>query len=212
MGTTDKITHSGQSITATLYANTGSTAVHSSRRQPIPSTDGRFCLQYFPAFRRSNRYDYRSEWTRPPLYFTGRSIIVDTGRDPVLRRSIRRDVERILPTVITWSHGGRPNPELIQKVNQLSIRHDHSGMHLVIPYAPIGNTGFIAYTSNRGGQFDIWLLDLRTGENKQLTTGLADSFSKPVWSPDSRQIAFVGKDAILYVIYVTMGSSEGLIN
>ena len=39
------------------------------------------------------------------------------------------------------------------------------------------------------------------GENKQLTNGLGDSFSKPIWSPDSSRIAFVGKNRIIYVFY-----------
>lgn len=105
---------------------------------------------------------------------------------------------------------GQPNPEKIQQVNHLASDKIIEGMHLTIPYAPIGDAGAIAYNSNRGGQFDIWLLDLRTEENQQLTMGLGDSFSKPVWSPDSSQIAFVGKDAILYVIYVTSGRLAGI--
>lgn len=106
--------------------------------------------------------------------------------------------------------GGQPNTEKIQQVNHLSANKITEGMHLIIPYAPIGDAGAIAYTSNQGGQFDIWLLDLRTGENRQMTTALADSFSEPVWSPDSSKIAFVGKDAILYVIYVTSGLIAGI--
>lgn len=106
--------------------------------------------------------------------------------------------------------GGRPNPELIQKVNELPSDTISPGMRLVIPYASMGDVGFIAYNSDRGGQFDIWVLNLQTGENEQLTTELADSYSKPVWSPDSSQIAFVGKDAILYVIYVTTGLIAGV--
>ena len=74
-------------------------------------------------------------------------------------------------------------------------------MKLAIPYAPTGVPGFIAYTSNREGQYDIWVYNTENGENKQLTNGLGDSFSKPIWSPDSSRIAFVGKNGIIYVIY-----------
>ena len=72
-------------------------------------------------------------------------------------------------------------------------------MKLVIPYAPTGDPGFLAYTSNHGGQYDIWVYNPRTGENKQLTNGLGDAFSQPIWSPDSSRIAFVGKNRIIYV-------------
>jgi len=96
--------------------------------------------------------------------------------------------------------GNTPNYELIREVNQLESYMIYPGMRLIIPYAPIGNQGIIAYTSDRGGMFDIWLYESRTGENIQLTQGLADSFSEPLWSPDSSKIAFIGKNRILTVI------------
>ncbi|HEX6923603.1 MAG TPA: hypothetical protein VF149_07250 [Bacillales bacterium] len=60
--------------------------------------------------------------------------------------------------------------------------------------------GWLAYTSNRGGLYDIWLFNPQNGEDRQLTNGLGESFSVPVWSPDSRKIAFVGQNNILYVV------------
>lgn len=65
--------------------------------------------------------------------------------------------------------------------------------------------GMIAYTSGRGGQYDIWLFQVQNGTRIQLTNGLADSFSKPVWSGDNSKIAFVGKNRIVYVIYLSTG-------
>lgn len=112
---------------------------------------------------------------------------------------------------------GQSNPELIRRVNQLPSNTIYPGMRLVIPYAPPGDQGLIAYTSNVGGDYDIWLYDLSDGENVQITTGLGESFSIPFWSPDSTRIAFVGKNEILYVIQLTEGTiiridqfSEGL--
>ena len=46
-----------------------------------------------------------------------------------------------------------------------------------------GGSGFIAYNSNRGGQFDIWTYNLRNGETKQLTSGLGDIFFNPDMVP-----------------------------
>ncbi|WP_172369090.1 LysM peptidoglycan-binding domain-containing protein [Sporosarcina jiandibaonis] len=102
--------------------------------------------------------------------------------------------------------GKRSDIDAIQKLNKLQNTTISPGMKLNIPYVPPGNSGFIAYTSNRGGQFDIWTYNLRNGENNQLTSGLGDLFSIPIWSPDSSRIAFVGKNRIIYVIYVTSGS------
>jgi TolB protein len=100
----------------------------------------------------------------------------------------------------------RINTGAIQKLNNLPQDTIGPGMKLKIPYGSPGGSGFIAYNSNRGGQFDIWTYNLRTGENLQLTNGLGDSFSNPTWSPDSSRIAFVGKNRVVYVIYVTSGS------
>jgi TolB protein len=114
---------------------------------------------------------------------------------------------------------GQTNTDMIRRVNQLPSNTIFPGMRLVIPYAPPGDQGLIAYTSNVGGDYDIWLYNLSDGKNVQLTTGLGESFSIPFWSPDSSRIAFVGKNEILYVIQLTEGAiiridqfSEGLGN
>lgn len=102
--------------------------------------------------------------------------------------------------------GGQSQYELIRQVNQLPSSIIFPGMRLVIPYAPPGDRGLIAYTSTRGGHDDIWLYNPHNGKNEQLTNELGGTFSKPVWSPDSRKIAFVGKNRILYVISINTGS------
>lgn len=98
------------------------------------------------------------------------------------------------------------NKHKIIKLNNLPNATLTSGMKLKIPLVPTGGSGFIAYTSNRGGQFDIWTYNFQDGETKQLTSGLGESYSLPMWSPDSDRIAFVGKDRVVYVIYVSSGS------
>lgn len=97
---------------------------------------------------------------------------------------------------------GQSNYELIRQVNELPNYNLSVGMRLRIPYAPIGDSGLIAYTSNRGGSYDIWVYNLRNGTNTQLTTGLGESYSTPFWSPDSTKIAFVGGNGILYILDV----------
>lgn len=76
--------------------------------------------------------------------------------------------------------------------------------------APPGGQGLIAYTSNRGGQFDIWLFNPLNGANQQLTSGLGESFSAPEWSPDSQRIAFIGKNRVLFVVQVLTGAVAGI--
>lgn len=101
---------------------------------------------------------------------------------------------------------GQTNHELIRQINQLPTNNITPGMKLIIPYAPPGDRGMIAYTSNRGGGHDIWLFNPANGVNAQLTTGLGESTSIPFWSPDSSRIAFIGGNGILYVVQVTDGS------
>lgn len=99
--------------------------------------------------------------------------------------------------VITGDHS---NFELLMKVNNLSSNVISPGMQLIIPYAPPGDRGLIAYTTNRSGSYDIWIYNPSNGVNQQITNGLAESYSTPFWSPDSTKIAFIGKNAILMIL------------
>ncbi|HEY0827781.1 MAG TPA: hypothetical protein VGE40_06785 [Bacilli bacterium] len=67
------------------------------------------------------------------------------------------------------------------------------------------DSGWIAYTSDRGGTHDIWLYRLSDGRQIRLTQGLGEEFSVPYWSPDSRKIAFIGKRNIVYILDIGTG-------
>lgn len=103
--------------------------------------------------------------------------------------------------------GGHNNFELIMKVNNLSSSVITPGMNLIIPYAPPGDRGLLAYTSNRSGSYDIWMYNPSNGVNQQITNGLAESYSTPFWSPDSTKIAFVGKNGILNIFNLVDNST-----
>lgn len=67
---------------------------------------------------------------------------------------------------------------------------------------------WIAFDSDRGGNFDIWRMPLGGGEPEQLTSGPNRKFW-PAWSPDGREIAFhaiEGGRRDLYVIPGTGGT------
>jgi TolB protein len=97
---------------------------------------------------------------------------------------------------------GQSNFELIKEVNRLPSDAIYPGMKLIIPYAPPGDHGLIAYTSNQGGDYEIWMYNPSNGLSQQITTSLGESYSIPYWSPDSRKIAFVGKNGLLYVLNI----------
>ncbi|MDF2653319.1 MAG: hypothetical protein K0Q73_9124 [Paenibacillus sp.] len=99
---------------------------------------------------------------------------------------------------------GDPPNKLI-KVNSRTFEEDWPMKYLETsrPY----DTGWIAYTSEQGGTFDIWLYRPADTLNYRLTQGLGEEFSIPYWSSDSRKIAFLGKGNIIYVLDRTTGST-----
>ncbi len=48
---------------------------------------------------------------------------------------------------------------------------------------------FLAFNSDRGGSMNLWLLDLTTGESRQLTRGPGGDY-QPHFSPDDRSLVF----------------------
>ena len=67
---------------------------------------------------------------------------------------------------------------------------------------------WLAYDSNRSGNFDIYKLRLDGGESTQLTTNSANDFS-PSWSPDDRQIAFHSTRQRSRNIYIVSAEASG---
>ncbi len=56
-----------------------------------------------------------------------------------------------------------------------------------VPTPAGGSTGKIAFVSQRNGTTEVWLVDVATKQQKQLTTGGA---GLPAWSPDGQTITF----------------------
>ncbi|MDP2955010.1 MAG: protein kinase [Longimicrobiales bacterium] len=67
---------------------------------------------------------------------------------------------------------------------------------------------WLAYDSDRGGNFDIYKLRLDGGEPVQLTTDPGNDFG-PAWSPDDRQIAFHSSRTGTRRIYVVSAEGSG---
>ena len=80
------------------------------------------------------------------------------------------------------------------------------GLQIGATWSPDGR--FVAYSSDRGGKFDIWVQQLQGGAPIQLTKGPGTNW-QPDWSPDGRYIAYRSEDGDggLYVIPVLGGAA-----
>ncbi|MBB4423799.1 Tol biopolymer transport system component [Bradyrhizobium sp. CIR48] len=80
------------------------------------------------------------------------------------------------------------------------------GFHKSDPaWSPDGR--WLSYSSDRGGKLDIWLRDLNTGEDRQLTHVSYAAVSGS-WSHDGKLIAFLDQTGTLYTIEVESGSIQ----
>ncbi len=81
------------------------------------------------------------------------------------------------------------------------------GLQIGATWSPDGR--FIAYSSNRGGKFDIWVQQVSGGDPVQITKGPGNNW-QPEWSPDGKFIAYRSEngDGGLFVIPALGG--EGL--
>jgi hypothetical protein len=68
---------------------------------------------------------------------------------------------------------------------------------------------FIAYSSNRGGKFDIWVQQVSGGDPVQVTKGRGDNW-QPDWSPDGKYIAYRSEDGDGGLFVVPALGGEGL--
>jgi TolB protein len=80
-----------------------------------------------------------------------------------------------------------------QRIEVMSLSHDGK---------------WLAYDSDRSGNFDLYKIPVAGGEPVQLTTDPGNDFN-PTWSPDDRQIAFHSQRSGVRHIYVTSADGSG---
>ena len=73
------------------------------------------------------------------------------------------------------------------------------GLQIGATWSPDGR--FIAYSSDRGGKFDIWVQQVSDGDPVQVTKGPGHHW-QPDWSPDGKYIAYRSEqgDGGLYIV------------
>ena len=81
------------------------------------------------------------------------------------------------------------------------------GLQIGATWSPDGR--FIAYSSNRGGKFDIWVQQVSGGDPVQITKG-PGHYWQPDWSPDGKYIAYRSEDGEGGLFVVPALGGEGL--
>jgi Tol biopolymer transport system component len=81
-----------------------------------------------------------------------------------------------------------PPPSAPRALTRLTF---DEGLQIGATWSPDGR--FIAYSSDRGGKFDVWVQQVSGGNPVQLTRGRGNNW-QPDWSPDGKYIAYRSED------------------
>ena len=94
-----------------------------------------------------------------------------------------------------WS-ANRPTTPLQRSLTRLTF---DPGLQIDATWSPDGR--YIAYASDRGGKFAIWIQQISGGDPVQVTHGSAHNW-QPDWSPDGKYIAYRSEegDGGIYVV------------
>ena len=137
----------------------------------------------------------------------GGSGVRQESRMPWVRRtSILFVVLVLLATVGFLIYRRLQSPASLAQRTLTRLTFD-DGLQIGATWSPDGR--FIAYSSNRGGKFDIWVQQVSGGDPVQITKGPGHNW-QPDWSPDGKFIAYRSEngDGGLFVVPALGG--EGL--
>ena len=89
-----------------------------------------------------------------------------------------------------------PTPPVQRSLTRLTF---DDGLQVGATWSPDGR--FIAYSSDRGGKFDIWIQQVSGGDPVQVTKGPGHN-RQPDWSPDGKYIAYRSEEGEggLYIV------------
>lgn len=140
---------------------------------------------------------------------------VDVRHGPLAAR--RRDFTSTTPKPVV----GIGSPVLSPDGRQVAFRALNDIQLLTIGQRPRALTGDqwwksdpawspdgseLAYSCDRGGTIDLWIRDLNSGADRQLTNLPDQAAVSGTWSPDGRRIAFLDQTGALHTVEVATGS------
>lgn len=115
-----------------------------------------------------------------PLPTTEKAYVIKTAS------STRGNV--VKPTFITTPLVSTKPPAIIHPVTTPSITESLEPVPIATKVG--GGTGEIAFSSDRSGIFQIWVMDTE-GKNLHQITDMPEGACQPDWSPDGMQIVFI---------------------
>ncbi len=110
--------------------------------------------------------------------------------------------------VFSWNRDGDFDLYLLDgdTLKVFSQLTDNRASDLSPVWSPDGTR--IAFTSDVGGNYEIYVLDISTGESSVLTSNNWDDLY-PAWSPDGKKIAFTSNRDSNWDIYVMDSTASG---
>ena len=156
--------------------------------------------------RRGYRFVAPAEGTQAAEVPAGSRVRQESRMPWVRRTSILFVVLALLAAVGSFIYRRLQPPASLAQRTLTRLTFD-DGLQIGATWSPDGR--FIAYSSNRGGKFDIWVQQVSGGDPVQITKGPGHNW-QPEWSPDGKFIAYRSEngDGGLFVIPALGG--EGL--
>ena len=137
-----------------------------------------------PSYRKRQR-DFDSTRQRP---------VVGIG-SPVLSPDGQQVAFRALNDIYVMRIGGSPQP----------LTRDH-WWKSDAAWSPDGR--YLSYSTDRAGKLDIWLRDLATGEDRQLTEFAGAAAVSASWSRDGSMLAFLDQTGAVHTVEVATGDIQ----
>jgi Tol biopolymer transport system component/DNA-binding winged helix-turn-helix (wHTH) protein len=113
----------------------------------------------------------------------------------------------IVAGLVGWIVRRQTEPSVRGPERALTRLTFEPGLQIGVAWSP--DSRFIAYSSNQGGKFDIWIRQVSGGDPIQITHSPAANW-QPEWSPDGKYIVYRSEEdkGGLYVIPALGGASR----
>lgn len=156
--------------------------------------------------RRGYRFVAPVEGTPSTEVPVGSGVRQESRMPWVRRTSILFVILGLLAAVSFFIHRRLKSPASSAQRTLTRLTFD-DGLQIGATWSPDGR--FIAYSSNRGGKFDIWVQQISGGNSVQITRGPGHHW-QPDWSPDGRYIAYRSEEGDGGIFVIPALGGEGL--